>query len=162
MSHDELPNRKARRRSHVPPSWVEPHAVFFITINCQERGKKELTAGKTPLVILDSIRHHVKQGKWWPELVLLMPDHLHMLVSFRFETVDSPAPTIEQWKRFLARTSGIRWQRDFFDHRIRNAADHQDKRGYLLNNPERAGLVESDGQWPYVWTEDDWREAGKG
>jgi REP element-mobilizing transposase RayT len=162
MSHDELPNRKARLQSHVPPPWVSPDAVFFISINCLERRKQQLTAGETPAAILASIRHLVKAGKCRPELVLLMPDHLHMLVSFPFEMQDSPAPTIEQWKRFLARTSGIRWQRDFFDHRIRNAADHQDKRGYLLNNPERAGLVESDGQWPYVWTEDDWREAGKG
>lgn len=157
MSHDEMPKRKARRRSHVPPSWVSSDAVFFITINCQERGKKELTAGERPAAILESVLHLVKENKWWPELVLLMPDHLHMLVSFPFETGNSPAPTIEQWKRFLARTSESRWQRDFFDHRIRNPADHEDKRAYILKNPERAGLVEKNGEWPFVWTEDDWK-----
>ena len=34
---------------------------------------------------------------------------------------------IKNWKKFLAGRHGIRWQRDFFDHRLRSEAELQEK-----------------------------------
>jgi hypothetical protein len=58
---------------------------------------------------------------------------------------------ISDWKRYLARHARLHWQRDIFDHRIRNEASLQGKWHYILQNPIRAGLVTAVDQWPYVW-----------
>lgn len=58
---------------------------------------------------------------------------------------------IRAWKHYLAKRHRIRWQRDFFDHRIRQHESHEEKAAYIRNNPVRAGLVEKPEDWPYVW-----------
>ena len=63
--------------------------------------------------------------------------------------------TITQFKRYTARTSGIVWQKDFFDHRLRREESERDKADYILRNPERAELVDDWRQWPYFFTAPD-------
>lgn len=58
---------------------------------------------------------------------------------------------IAEWKRFIARTVSIRWQRDFFDHRLRKEEDFCAKEDYIRMNPVRAGLVSKPEDWPHVW-----------
>jgi hypothetical protein len=47
---------------------------------------------------------------------------------------------IERWKRYTATRAGIRWQRDFFDHRLRADESFEAKSAYIRQNPVRAGL----------------------
>lgn len=39
------------------------------------------------------------------------------------------------------------WQREFFDHVIRNETSYAQKREYVFNNPVRAGLVKKAEEW---------------
>ena len=89
---------------------------------------------------------------WYPHLVLFMPDHLHMLVSFG----EKPGmlASIKNWKRYTARIAGIRWQDGFFDHRLRRDESFVEKAAYIRMNPVRAGLVKTPEEWPYVWEYD--------
>ena len=80
---------------------------------------------------------------------VLMPDHIHLLVSFPPEKILSQV--VGLWKRGLSRTHGISWQRNFFEHRLRNDESIQQKSDYLLNNPVRAGLINDAMAWPYTW-----------
>jgi len=59
--------------------------------------------------------------------------------------------TITAWKRFTAKNFNISWQRDFFDHRLRNNESLEEKALYIRRNPERANLISSYEDWPYVW-----------
>ena len=81
--------------------------------------------------------------------VLLMPDHLHALVSF--PTNKGMKTVVTEWKKYVAREFGIRWQRGFFDHRLRGDESLRDKEDYIRLNPVRAGLVSRPEDWPYVW-----------
>ena len=72
-----------------------------------------------------------------------------MLVSF--PSAKPMARVIAEWKKFIARTIGIRWQRDFFDHRLRKEENFRAKEDYIRMNPVRAGLVSKPEDWPYVW-----------
>ena len=120
MPPEELPSRRARGASHVPPEWVATDAVFFITINCKPRGIYHLTAGDIPARLFDSITFLHDRRTWFPEMVLLMPDHLHALISFSWEKAQGMNQVIANWKRYAATKFGISWQRDYFDHRIRS------------------------------------------
>jgi putative transposase len=97
----------------------------------------------------DSIVHRAETGQWWPTLFLVMPDHIHILVRFPVEP--GMRKTMTAWKRYTAHTQGIPWQRDFFDHRLRNDESLVEKAHYIRNNPVRAGLAKDARDWPYVW-----------
>jgi hypothetical protein len=99
-------------------------------------------------------------GQWWPRLVLFMPDHLHALMVFP-AAQDLPK-VVRDWKRYTARNAGIRWQRDFFDHRIRNEQSLEEKWHYVAQNPVRAGLVVTPEDWPYVFGSDPVRIINNG
>ncbi|MDA1069560.1 MAG: transposase, partial [Verrucomicrobia bacterium] len=87
-------------------------------------------------------------------LLVLMPDHLHALVSFPQDT--EMKKFISSWKGYLAKHCGIKWQRDFFDHRIRNWESLDGKADYIRQNPVRKGLCKSAEEWQ--WMLDYWRE----
>jgi putative transposase len=142
-----LPQRK--RLIHTPPPWAQEGSTFFITINCIPRGQNQLAIPEIAMLIEESLRVRIEKGYWWPHLTLLMPDHIHTLMILSPD--QEIAKVIKDWKRYLARHAGIHWQRDFFDHRIRNEASLQEKWSYILQNPVRAGLVTTAEHWPYVW-----------
>ena len=98
----------------------------------------------------DSLLFYQKHGELWVHLLLLMPDHLHAILSFS-PTVGM-RKSIAKWKRYTAREKGIHWQRDFFDHRLRKDESFVEKTHYIRMNPVRAGLVDAPEDWPYVWT----------
>ncbi len=58
---------------------------------------------------------------------------------------------IREWKRWTACTLHIPWQRDFFDHRIRNTQEYDEKAFYIRQNPVRKQLVAVAQDWPFVW-----------
>ena len=98
----------------------------------------------------DSLLFYQNQGELWVHVLLLMPDHLHAILSFS-PTVGM-RKSIAKWKRYAAREKGIQWQRDFFDHRLRKDESVVEKTHYIRMNPVRAGLVDAPEDWPYVWT----------
>ena len=82
-------------------------------------------------------------------LLLLMPDHLHCLVSF--PKTSEMRRIVASWKGITAKNSRIQWQRDFFDHRLRGSESTSLKIRYISENPVRAGLVSKAEDWPFVW-----------
>jgi REP element-mobilizing transposase RayT len=62
-----------------------------------------------------------ERDSWWVGFLLLMPDHLHALLSFPREKEMSKV--VGNWKRYHARQNGVCWQDGYFDHRIRADGD---------------------------------------
>ncbi len=150
----EFSKRKGRTDFHRPPPWVSETATFFITINCQTRHEPQLTRGNISEGILNAFRFYQDLEKWHVSLVLLMPDHLHALLSFNNVQGLGMGNLVKSWKRFTAKTYAIDWQRDYFDHRIRSENDMADKWNYIRENPVSAGYVDSYEKWPHILRED--------
>jgi len=100
--------------------------------------------------VFGSAAFRVQSGQWWIEILLLMPDHIHLLAAptgdHRLDQV------VGDWKRWIAGHSDVRWQRGFFDHRLRPGEQADQKLDYIRQNPVRAGLVEEPDLWPWVRT----------
>jgi REP element-mobilizing transposase RayT len=77
-----------------------------------------------------------------------MPDHAHFLAKFSHAGVRK---IVSGWKRYTATKVGVVWQRDFFDHRLRSDESFTEKASYIRLNPVRAGLIDTAGNWPYVF-----------
>ena len=109
----------------------------------------QLCNPETSALALGSARHRHAAGDWFALLFLLMPDHLHALVAF--PPHKAMVEVVPLWKGYLARMAGIRWQRGFFDHRLRCAESWEAKALYIRMNPVRAGLIANPENWPYQW-----------
>ncbi len=147
LGESALPKRK--RLMHDVPDWVSDGATFFITINTVPRGENQLAIPAVVEGLVESLVVRIEKGQWWPRLMLFMPDHVHGLICFPSDQ-DLQRVTSD-WKRYTSRNAGIHWQRDFFDHRVRNKESLAEKWNYIVQNPVRASLVTTAEEWPYVW-----------
>ena len=150
MPQERHPSRK--RLHHDIPDWVEDGALFFVTVNCSDRGFPQLTQQDVATALIDAVRFYHDQGKWQIRLFLIMPDHWHAIFSLHREL--GLAQTLKAWKRYTARSTGVRWQDGFFDHRLRNDGEVAEKFHYVLTNPVRAMLCDQAEDWPHRlrWT----------
>ena len=84
----------------------------------------------------------------------LMPDHLHALIGLG-ESARSLGDACGAFKSLSTREfwrwhEGKLWQRQFFDHIIRNEEDFFETVEYIKLNPVRKKLVERWEEWPYT------------
>ena len=123
-------------------------ATYFITVCCKARQRNTLCHKAIAAELFETARLYHRNGRWHLALLLLMPDHVHLLVGIDGETRLSNV--VRDFKRISAKRSGIQWQRNYFDHRIRRDESLAQKVDYILDNPVRVGLVASAQQWLYI------------
>ena len=142
------------RLYHRVPDWVESGAVFHVRM-ALDRTKRQETLITLPIgeSLMESAKFYDSKGRWHLTVFMLMPDHIHALLSFPRE--ESMSRVIGDWKHFQTHKHGIAWQKGFFDHRLRD-----DERGeqfsakidYIRQNPVVAGLCSRAEEWPW-WIE---------
>lgn len=85
---------------------------------------------------------------------VVMPNHVHVVMKvFPGEKL---AAIVHSWKSFTAREAnralqrrGEFWEREYYDHLIRNEDELERAVGYVLNNPNAAGLT----RWKWIGRE---------
>lgn len=139
------------RLHHATPQWVESGAVFHIRIRADREWARTQSLIIRPSrghALLDSVAHYHRQRSWYCHLFLLMADHTHALLGFPPDRAMSQV--IGAWKTWHARNNGLKWQTNFFDHRIRGEAEFQLKAAYIRRNPVVKGLCRQPEDWPWV------------
>ena len=146
----------SRRKAlpHGIPPWVGEGAEYFITFCTIPRGKNQLCNPVVSHALHDAFAFYQNREDLWIHLLLIMPDHLHAIMSFN--RCIGMKKSIGEYKKYTARKLGIEWQRDFFDHRLRAGESYAEKAHYIRMNPVRAGLCISPKEWPYVWEYGPW------
>ncbi len=105
----------------------------------------------------------------------IMPNHVHLLISLKNQIYDQDALLIPNHKLALEyrplhevmrrikgatarainqlfdRTGNSFWQKDSYDHFIRNSKSLENTWWYILNNPVKAGLTQNVEDYPYTW-----------
>ncbi len=81
----------------------------------------------------------------------VMPNHVH--VVFQPLADHTLAGIVHGWKSYTAKEAnrllqrtGVFWQREYYDHLVRDEGDFRRVVRYVLENPNKAGLRE----WPWV------------
>lgn len=142
-----------RRLHHEVRSWVESGAIFHIRIGTDHEAQRvPLTMPELAKSIMRSVQIYEERLRWYLRIFVLMPDHLHALVSF--ESDKRMSRVVGGWKRFHARTNRVMWQEGFFDHRLRNDERGEQldaKADYIRRNPMAAGLCANPEDWPWIY-----------
>jgi putative transposase len=141
-----------QRLHHKVPDWVEDGALFHLRI-ALDRNVMQRTLIDPPLgtALLEGAKLYESINRWHIKIFLLMPDHLHTILSF--PESESMGGIVGDWKRFYKCNHAVEWQEDFFDHRLR-----RDERGeqlsakldYIRQNPVVSGLCLRAEDWPWV------------
>lgn len=138
------------RLRHAVPGWVKTGAVFHVRLRVAPEQTVPLTEPRLAADLLTAVRRYHELGRWWCRLVILMPDHLHALLSFPEQ--HGLAATVRDWKRGTARFQGVQWQSNFFDHRLRSETEADESWVYFGENPVVKGLVARAEDWPWRWS----------
>jgi REP-associated tyrosine transposase len=137
---------------HEVPNWVEDGALFHIRIAIdREKEQQSLIVPPLAEALLDSARLYETKQRWDITLFLLMPDHIHTLLSF---ASDQPmSRIIGDWKHFHAGQHAVKWQEGYFDHRLRDDERGEQlsvKMNYIRQNPVATGLCAKAADWPWI------------
>jgi putative transposase len=136
-----------KKLHHTVPSWVPDGSRFHIRVRVAPEYQLQLTDPKIATRLLESAAFYHERQRWHTTLFLLMPDHLHAILSFPAQ--ESMTRVIGQWKRYHTKEHGIRWQDNFFDHRLRNDAEANLKYDYIRRNPVVKNLCVTPDDWPW-------------
>ncbi len=102
-------------------------------------------------MVADTLRHFDDQ-RYRLFAWCIIPNHVHVLVHiFPGHTL---AEIIHSWKSFsatrandLLHCSGSFWQREYYDHLVRDEIEFDRAVRYVAENPEKAGFK----SWRWVW-----------
>jgi putative transposase len=143
-----------RKLPHLQSDY-KPHFVTFCT------HRRWILPEKARGIVLNSCLHD-HEVKIDLHAVVVMPDHVHMILTplikqTAFEvyclgeiTDGIKGASAHLVNRALGRQGKV-WQTESFDRVLRSSEKLDEKIDYILNNPVRAGLVESAPDYPWLW-----------
>ena len=139
-----------------------PGGTWFFTVNLLQRHNNDLLVRE-----IDTLRNVVTRVRQrWPfemDAWVVLPEHLHCVLtlppgdsdfSLRWRLIKSgfarALPNNER-RSTVRKASGERgiWQRRFWEHHIRDAADFDAHVRYCWGNPVKHGLVVRAVDWPH-------------
>lgn len=117
-------------------------------------GRALLQSERNATLLVDVMRSYVAAGKFKLHDFVIMPDHVHLLITVEGEM------TIEKAMQFIKGGFSYRlkkelgylgevWQRGFSEVRVENRENFERHRQYIAQNPVKAGLVNSPEEFPY-------------
>jgi len=137
---------------HNTPWWVGTDGQrWMVTVNCKKRGSNQLCHSNYLDAFRQSIEYRNDADIWRCSVFVLMPDHVHMIISLM--PGDSLSKIVGDWKSCMSTQYKIQWQSNFHDHRIRHDESLFEKAEYIFQNPVRAGLCNEYQDWQYLWVD---------
>jgi REP element-mobilizing transposase RayT len=143
---------------HPPriPVWLPwaQSVIYFVTICVADR--KPVLANEA---VFQAFKIAVAKLRRWTVLAaILMPDHLHVIVSPTEDRHAKLGNFSAALKRSIREELNAcwQWQPGCFDRLLRSDESLRDKWLYAQQNPVRAGLVTDSNDWPYQVGLDDW------
>ena len=125
---------------------------YLITTTVLER-KPVFIQSEAAAVVLKSLHWCESQGKIALDAAVVMPDHLHFVMSLRSGSLAQLMHSLKGYTAYkvngLLKKKGPLWQRHYHDHAVRQEEDLHEVVLYTLYNPVRAGLVNDFHDYPF-------------
>jgi putative transposase len=153
-----------------PSRLFSPPGTYFLTF-CTWHHRQLFPVEDYARLFLKTIFHYRREGHYLLHAFVLMPDHVHLLLTPAQDvTIERAVQLIKggyshALSTLIGRKSEI-WQRGFTDHRIRDVQDFIHHRNYIHQNPVIARLAATRSGYRYCsafpgFRLDLWRPAAK-
>lgn len=155
------PARNAGRESALSSS-----RVFFVTTKTS-MGQRLLQSERNAMLLIDVLRSKMAERKFIVHDFVVMPDHLHLLITVRGDmTIEKAMQLIKGGFSFRLKREfqflGEVWQRGFSEMRADDEERFLGYREYIAQNPVKAGLAASPGEYPYCYSYLARKKSGRG
>jgi REP-associated tyrosine transposase len=146
--------RPARNAS--PDQILSSSRTFFVTTKTI-MGQALLQSARNATLLIDVLRSYVAAGKFQLHDFVIMPDHVHLLITVDGNmAIEKAMQYIKGGFSFRLRKEagyvGEVWQRGFSDVRVEGRESFLRHRRYIAENPVKAGLVDAPEKYPYCFT----------
>ena len=143
-------------RNASPENIVSSARTFFATTKTSQ-GLSLFQSERNATLMIDVLRSYVAAGKFRLHDFVIMPDHLHLLITVGAGmTIEKAMQLIKGGFSFRLRKEcgylGEVWQRGFSEQRVEDRQSFLQHREYIAGNPVEAGLVDSPEMFPYCFT----------
>ncbi len=135
-----------------PTRLMSPSGTYFVTATTFQRRRFFIVESYARL-FLKTLYHYRRQGRFQLHAFVLMPDHVHLLITPAADvTLERAMQLIKGgYSHAVGQEISRReiWQKGFTDHRIRDAADYEGYRVYIHHNPVEGKLVRDPVEYRY-------------
>src|SRR5262245_46408150 len=143
--------RPARKSESEAVRGIE--RTFFVTSKTAPN-KAVLRAERMALLMIDVLRSYVAAGKFVLHDFVVMPDHIHLLLTLdQLMSVEKAMQLMKGKFSYRANKelgyTGEVWQRGFSEVRILDRESFLRHRDYIDQNPVKARLVDAPEKFPY-------------
>ena len=116
-------------------------------------GRRLLPSERNAMLLIDVLRSNVAAGKFELHEFVIMPDHLHLLMTLPVDmTIEKAMQLIKGGFSYrLKRECGYQgevWPGGFSEVRITDGQSFMQHREYIVQNPVKAGLADAAEQYP--------------
>jgi putative transposase len=129
-----------------------PGDTYFVSSNIQQF-RRLLQSDRSAGLFIEVLYHYRAEGKFLLHEFVVMPHHVHLLITPAGVTLERTMQLIKGGFSFQAKErfgwKGTVWHKSFRDRRIRDAGEYHRCREYLLLNPVVAQYCELPEQWPH-------------
>jgi len=147
---EKYTRRNSLRLTGFDYSWPR---IYFVTINGFNR-RPVFDDNRVAAATIKCLKELRKKFGFTVYIFCLLPDHFHAMIgpgtSQRTLGAICGAFKSLSTKEFWHWHTGKLWQRQYYDHIIRNREDFDETLNYIHLNPIRRGLVERAEDWPYT------------
>jgi putative transposase len=143
-------------RNATPNQILSSSRTFFVTTKTSMGGAL-LQSERNAMLFIDVLRSYVKARKFQVHDFVVMPDHVHFLITIEGEmSIEKAVQFIKGGFSFRLRKetgyAGEVWQRGFSETRVNDPQSYENRREYIAQNPVIAGLVDSPEEYSLCFT----------
>lgn len=147
----------------IPKHLGDPVGIqtYFITTSTYQK-RSIFQVENWARVFFQNLCKHRRSGAYLLHHFVLMPNHLHLLISPLGEvTLEKAMQYIKGGAAHALKEAGRVgcpvWQRGYTDRRVRSSAEYQKFVEYIFQNPVKAGLVQQPEDYPYCSAYPGWK-----
>ncbi len=153
---------REKRHRLIPEIYVGERIISFT--GCVKERKQLFTTLKIFLKMEEMLLSSLKKTDCDAYVYLFMPDHFHFLITGKNEK-SNIKKCIDNFKQISGywlsvNMSNYKWQKDYYDHILREHEEIKVQVNYILNNPVRAGFVDYWKDYEYkgstIYNFDEW------
>lgn len=120
----------------------------FVTISTHQR-RPVFHISRVAELFIETLRHYRTQGNYKLHAFLVMPDHVHLLLTPQIDPLEQTITLIQDgFSRGLASESPV-WDPGMIAHSVSSLRDLEKIRAYLHQTPVRANLATIPELYPY-------------